>query len=961
MYARLHGDLARLNVADLDVLGAGTRYWTRGDAGDQHEVRRTRPGAGRAGGRLARRIRRAPVAGLHRRRVGGRQDTAARRARAPRARSRRPRARRRLRRAGRGRAALRPARRARCARSPGTTIRPSRSLPPAARSAARPPPSRPRATRGRRARATAGRPAPRSSRRCSRCSSASAQERPLLLAIEDVHWADRSTRAFLAFLARSLCDERVLVVAHLPLRRAAPPAPAAPAARRARARARARRIELARFDRAELADAARPTSSARRPRTSSSTGCSRAARATRSSPRSSWPPASTAAAACRRRCATRSWCASSDCRRHAQEVLRLLAAGRGFDHQLARALSGLEPRELREVAARGRRRATSRSSTTRAGTRSAMRCCARSSSTTCCPASARRCTSRWRGRLRAPVRRGPRGARVAAAHRPPLPARPATSPPRSRRPCARRARRRVRAHGEAAALLERALELWDRVPDADGARRRRPRIDLLTARRARHSVAGDRARAVRAQGARSTRSTRRRPAPRASAARTASRTMRWTARPRRGRPATSRTSLELLPEDERRPSARSCARRPGPRFAMLQGRYGETAARRPRRRWPRAAAGGDDSDEHGAQHARRRAHGRRRHERGAGYVRDAIDARPRRRPAATRPSRYVNLADGLHLVGRSRGGARGRARGPRAPVDGLATPSSGSGAGDRRVRLRGRRLDDLGRGACPRRAATWPASASTSTMRARSTRWPAATTSRRRPRSRSSTRARGDERAAVPRRRSARSWPSCTAAAATSTRPREVDRRRARPDRVLHGGRLARRAGRGRRAPTVEADRAERARDLGDADVAARALERADALLARVAAAADARRPVEDGACTPPPPPTRRARRAATTRPRGPPRRAAWEAVGRPYRAAQARAARGGGARRRRRPRGGDRRRVRRPGDRAPPGPRRGSRRRSRASPRGPACAWTPRRTSSRRRSPTAATRSRSA
>ncbi len=39
-----------------------------------------------------------------------------------------------------------------------------------------------------------------------------AVERPVLLLIEDLHWADRSTRAALAFLARSLSEERVLVV-----------------------------------------------------------------------------------------------------------------------------------------------------------------------------------------------------------------------------------------------------------------------------------------------------------------------------------------------------------------------------------------------------------------------------------------------------------------------------------------------------------------------------------------------------------------------------------------------------------------------------------------------------------------------------------------------------------------------------------------------------------------------------
>src|SRR5436309_3104073 len=34
-----------------------------------------------------------------------------------------------------------------------------------------------------------------------------------VLVIEDLHWADRSTRGFISFLARSLSDERVLVIA----------------------------------------------------------------------------------------------------------------------------------------------------------------------------------------------------------------------------------------------------------------------------------------------------------------------------------------------------------------------------------------------------------------------------------------------------------------------------------------------------------------------------------------------------------------------------------------------------------------------------------------------------------------------------------------------------------------------------------------------------------------------------
>jgi predicted ATPase len=39
------------------------------------------------------------------------------------------------------------------------------------------------------------------------------RERPVLLVVEDLHWADRSTRAALAFLARNLTGERVLVAA----------------------------------------------------------------------------------------------------------------------------------------------------------------------------------------------------------------------------------------------------------------------------------------------------------------------------------------------------------------------------------------------------------------------------------------------------------------------------------------------------------------------------------------------------------------------------------------------------------------------------------------------------------------------------------------------------------------------------------------------------------------------------
>jgi ATP/maltotriose-dependent transcriptional regulator MalT len=39
-----------------------------------------------------------------------------------------------------------------------------------------------------------------------------AEESPVLLVIEDLHWADRSTRDFLSFLSRNICRQRLLVV-----------------------------------------------------------------------------------------------------------------------------------------------------------------------------------------------------------------------------------------------------------------------------------------------------------------------------------------------------------------------------------------------------------------------------------------------------------------------------------------------------------------------------------------------------------------------------------------------------------------------------------------------------------------------------------------------------------------------------------------------------------------------------
>ena len=79
--------------------------------------------------------------------------------------------------------------------------------------------------------------------------------RPLVLVLEDMHWADRSTRAFSAFLARSMIEERVLVLLSYrsdELHRKHPLRPLLAELARLDC---ARLIELEPFDREELVEA----------------------------------------------------------------------------------------------------------------------------------------------------------------------------------------------------------------------------------------------------------------------------------------------------------------------------------------------------------------------------------------------------------------------------------------------------------------------------------------------------------------------------------------------------------------------------------------------------------------------------------------------------------------------------------------------------------------------------------
>src|SRR4051812_40597369 len=80
------------------------------------------------------------------------------------------------------------------------------------------------------------------------------REEGLLLTIEDLHWADRSTRSFLVYLASSLCRERVLVVASYRPDELHRRHPLRPLLAELERDARARRVELHPLTRAELAE-----------------------------------------------------------------------------------------------------------------------------------------------------------------------------------------------------------------------------------------------------------------------------------------------------------------------------------------------------------------------------------------------------------------------------------------------------------------------------------------------------------------------------------------------------------------------------------------------------------------------------------------------------------------------------------------------------------------------------------
>ena len=459
-------------------------------------------------------------------------------------------------------------------------------------------------------------------------------ERPVLLILEDMHWADRSTRTFVSFLVRSLRCERVLVLLSFrsdELHRRHPLRPLLAELERLE---RTRRIELERLDR----DGAR-RGAHRHPRRSPD----RAARSAGCIARSEGNPLYTeellAAGLDGRGAAPQSLRDAFMLRierlpADAQAAVRAIAAARRLDEASVAELTGLPPPRRPGGAARGALRAGARSPTPTAVCASATSCCARSCSTTCCPASGAELHLALARMLESPTARRARSPRPSAPRRS-----PATTPPPGEQPrgAARRASRprarpmAVHAYGAAADLAEDALELWPRVAGRRGRSPASITSSCCCSPPRAHAIGGDRPRveallaerAARAAGRMPTRS-----AGRASSIVSPAPSGRSTAASRGSRPPSGRWSC--CPRTRACPSGRCCSRGSrGPaccaaacatRCATASGRWraaqSPPAIRAPRPRcstrsgWPQMALGQEEEGDRRGCSGRWRSPGR---------------------------------------------------------------------------------------------------------------------------------------------------------------------------------------------------------------------------------------------------------------------------------------------------------------------------------------------------------------
>jgi DNA-binding CsgD family transcriptional regulator len=472
--------------------------------------------------------------------------------------------------------------------------------------------------------------------------------RPVLLVLEDVHWADRSTRAFLAFLGRSLGSERVLAVASYrsdELHRRHPLRPLLAEL------SPARRVELEPLD-AEALEAAveeilgaPPAPELMRRLWARSEGnplFMEELLATGADGRGALP------ATLRDALMVRVERASED----AQEVLRLLAVAERPDHELLEQAGELEPRALREalreavaahlVVAGAEGTYTFRHALQREvvaddllpGERSELH---------------RRIAEALERRAQEPGAPGHLLRAAIALHRLGAGDRPAALRASI---TAARAAECVHAHGEAAALLERALELFEQVPGAEelvGT----DRVGLLVQAADEHLLADDRGRAEGLLEAALAALDPERDRRRFAAALARLSRVQWTLSRSDAALQTAGRGLELLPEGE--PSEERAALTSWwAKMRMLQGRYRDAL-----RIAQEAAAVAEQAADDASRARARDAMGVSlmalgQLEEGGRVLREAIAAARELDRPQDLASAYTNLADSLHLWGRSR-------------------------------------------------------------------------------------------------------------------------------------------------------------------------------------------------------------------------------------------------------------------------------------------------------------------
>ena len=318
------------------------------------------------------------------------------------------------------------------------------------------------------------------------------EREPLLLVLEDIHWADSSTRSFLAFLAGALRDERLLVVASYRLDELHRRHRLAPLLAELGRDARVRRVEVAPLTRAELAAAladilgAEPAAEEVERLYARSEGNAlfmEELLAAGRDGRGGLPPTLRDAFMLR----------IERLPDAAQELLRVLAVGGRLDHDVLADATGMDGRELRESlrAAVANHLVVVDSDGAHAFRHALLREVVQDD---LLPGEG---IELHRALAAAYERRAAAGdvslavSAALASHQMAAGDAPAALAASVRAASAAEA---ARAPAEAAALLERALELWSRVPDA-AAVAGESEVSLLWRAAEAHNVGGERVRA----------------------------------------------------------------------------------------------------------------------------------------------------------------------------------------------------------------------------------------------------------------------------------------------------------------------------------------------------------------------------------------------------------------------------------------------------------------------------------